>query len=221
MKMKFNIFVLMLAVAAASAQGVTPKPPAGKTAAAPVQKTVTVAKKTMPGAKHASAKAAPVKKMASPVAKKMPSPMAKKLPSPMAKKMPAKKVVKKAAAPAPVAPELAQSMTAPMNTRRRDPFVSPVQARLEGLTGACSGGKRCLAVSEIVLRGIVKSMNGFIAVVENSSQRTYFLHENDPIFNGFVQKITPDSVVFREHFIDNLGHDSQKEIVKTVNAPVV
>jgi hypothetical protein len=105
--------------------------------------------------------------------------------------------------------------------RKRDPFVNPVQAVREGMAGACTGGKRCLVVQEIVLRGVVKSVNGMIAVVENSAQRTYFLHLNDPIYNGFVKTITPDSVVFREHYIDNFGKDAERDIVKTVNAPVV
>ena len=91
----------------------------------------------------------------------------------------------------------------------------------EGLSTACQGGKRCLEVTEIILRGIVRAPTGMIAVVENAAQRTYFLRENDPIYNGFVQKITPDTVVFKEHFIDSLGRDNQREIVKTVNAPVV
>ena len=94
--------------------------------------------------------------------------------------------------------------------------------RASGGTGpACETGKRCLMVEQIQLKGIVKSVSGYIAVVENAAQRTYFLRENDPIYNGFVQKITPDTVVFKEHFIDSLGRDNQREIVKTVNAPVV
>jgi hypothetical protein len=117
---------------------------------------------------------------------------------------------------------LAATETAPAPGRKRDPFISPVQARIEGQVPCVGGGgPRCLAVNEVVLRGIVKSPNGMIAVVENAAQRTYFLHENQPIYNGYVERITPESVIFKEHYIDNLGHDSQREVVKTVNAPVV
>lgn len=149
--------------------------------------------------------------------------------SPMA---PKKSVVVKAAKPKAVKkpkveaqPKTEQAgAAAPTSApgKRRDPFVSPVQARIEGLASACQGGgSRCLAVNEIVLRGVVRTPSGMVAVVENAAQRTYFLHENTPIYNGFVEKITPDSVVFKEHYLDNLGHDSQREVVKTVNAPVV
>jgi hypothetical protein len=123
-----------------------------------------------------------------------------------------------AAAPQAVAPELT---AAAAMSRKRDPFVNPIQAVREGRNANCSGGKRCLAVNEIVLRGVVKSVNGMIAVVENAAQRTYFLHENDAIYNGVVQKITPDSVVFKEHYTDNLGRDQVREVVKNVNAPAV
>jgi hypothetical protein len=115
----------------------------------------------------------------------------------------------------------AEGMPGTQAARKRDPFINPVQAVREGMAGACSGGKRCLVIQEIVLRGVVKSVNGMIAVVENSAQRTYFLRANDPIYNGFVKSITPDSVVFREHYIDNFGRDAERDIVKTVNAPVV
>jgi len=140
-------------------------------------------------------------------------------------KPPAKHKAAHKTAPAAAASEAApapegMSAAAPPGGKR-DPFVNPIQAVLEGRNERCQGGKRCLVVTEIVLRGVVKSPNGLIAVVENAAQRTYFLHENDAIFNGYVQKITPDSVIFREHFTDNLGHDQLREVVKTVNAPVV
>jgi hypothetical protein len=132
-----------------------------------------------------------------------------------------KAVKKPKPAAAQPAPELAATEAAPTPGRKRDPFISPVQARMDATPCVGGGGPRCLAVNEVVLRGIVKSPNGMIAVVENAAQRTYFLHENQAIYNGYVERITPESVIFKEHYIDNLGHDSQREVVKTVNAPVV
>jgi Tfp pilus assembly protein PilP len=104
---------------------------------------------------------------------------------------------------------------------RRDPFVSPIVRATSGPGPVCETGKRCLIVDQIVLKGIVKSPNGFIAVVENAMKRAYFLRENDPVFNGSVAKITGDSVVFRESTTDKLGKQSTREVVKKVNAPVV
>ncbi len=62
----------------------------------------------------------------------------------------------------------------------------------------CSTGKRCLAIDQINLKGVVKADSGMIAVVVNSLNKAYFLRENDPVFNGFVVKITGDSIIFKE-----------------------
>ena len=130
-----------------------------------------------------------------------------------------KPAAKPAAAPA------AKAKTAPEMGRKaggkRDPFVNPVVRASSGKenTTACDTGKRCLAIREMSLRGVVKSANGMIAVVENPAHKTYFLREKDPVLDGIVVKITGEAVVFRENVTDNLGHESTKEVVKTVNPP--
>src|SRR5207247_422674 len=58
---------------------------------------------------------------------------------------------------------------------KRDPFLSPLVTRISGPTATCSGGKRCLAVDSISLRGVVKSQDGMIAVVVNAANKAYFL----------------------------------------------
>ena len=102
---------------------------------------------------------------------------------------------------------------------RRDPFISPVVQHLAG--SGCSTGKRCLEIDQIALRGIVKSEAGMIAVVVNSLDKAYFLRENDPVFNGYVLKISGDTVVFKETVQDKLGHLSTREIVKKITTPAV
>ena len=103
---------------------------------------------------------------------------------------------------------------------RRDPFVSPVVNRSMVSTG-CSTGKKCLAINQIVLTGIVKSDSGMIAVVVNAMNKAYFLHENDPVFNGYVVKITGDSIVFQETVQDNLGKPVVREVTKRISNPAV
>ncbi|MGC2171745.1 MAG: hypothetical protein WA623_10200, partial [Candidatus Sulfotelmatobacter sp.] len=85
---------------------------------------------------------------------------------------------------------------------KRDPFFSPVVQESSG--SGCSSGKKCLDIGQINLRGVVQADNGFIAVVTNALNKAYFLHENDPVFNGYVVKITGDSVVFQETVQDKL-----------------
>ena len=103
---------------------------------------------------------------------------------------------------------------------RRDPFLSPVVNRGMGGSG-CSTGKRCLAVDQIALTGIVKSDAGMIAVVVNAINKAYFLRENDPVFNGYVVKITGDSIVFKETLQDKLGKSFTREVTKKISTPAV
>lgn len=103
---------------------------------------------------------------------------------------------------------------------RRDPFLSPVVGHISGGSG-CSSGKRCLAVDQIALTGIVKSDSGMIAVVVNALNKAYFLRENDPVFNGYVVKITGDSIVFKETIQDDLGKPITREITKKITTPAV
>ena len=101
---------------------------------------------------------------------------------------------------------------------KRDPFFSPV---VQQSGSGCSTGKKCLEIGNINLRGVVKSDNGFIAVVTNNIGKAYFLRENDPVFNGYVVKITGDSVVFSETVQDRLGKTSTHEVVKKIFTPAV
>jgi hypothetical protein len=101
---------------------------------------------------------------------------------------------------------------------KRDPFFSPV---VQQAGSGCSTGKKCLEINGINLRGVVKSDNGFIAVVTNNLNKAYFLRENDPVFNGYVVKITGDSVTFQETVQDKLGKTSTREVVKRIFTPAV
>ena len=90
-----------------------------------------------------------------------------------------------------------------------------------GVTGSgCSAGKRCLAIDQIALRGVVKSESGMIAVVTNALEKAYFLRENDSVFNGYVVKITGDSIIFKETFHDKLGKTLTRDVTKSITRPV-
>ena len=102
---------------------------------------------------------------------------------------------------------------------RRDPFISPVVSHAGG--SGCSTGKKCLEIGDINLRGVVHAESGFIAVVSNGLNKAYFLRENDPVFNGYVMKITGDSVVFQETLQDRLGKTFTREVVKRITTPAV
>ncbi|MGB6989005.1 MAG: hypothetical protein WBD89_07210 [Candidatus Sulfotelmatobacter sp.] len=120
----------------------------------------------------------------------------------------------------PVDPKKDAHPSISMAGGRRDPFLSPVVNHSMGGSG-CSTGKRCLAVDQIALTGIVKSDAGMIAVVMNAMNKAYFLRENDPVFNGYVVKITGDSIVFKETLQDKLGKSFTREVIKKITTPAV
>jgi Tfp pilus assembly protein PilP len=162
-----------------------------------------------------------------------PSPMAAK-PASMAKpvaKAPAKPLPVKPAAPKPKAENAAVAATTPApkpaatsSRAKRDPFVSPVRLQGGGGPGgnpACTTGPRCLVIAQVVLKGVVKTQAGMIAMVENAAKKQYNLREKDSVQSGYVLKITTDSIVFRETVTDMLGNSNSREVVKRVTVPAV
>lgn len=136
--------------------------------------------------------------------------------------------------PAKKAPPAKPKASAPARTARsapagranpgagkRDPFVSLAVVRAQQIGASCGTGKRCLVIDQIELKGVVKTPNGMIAMVENPAKRAYFLRENDPVFNGYVLKITGDSVIFKENTTDNQGRTQTRDVVKRISAPAV
>jgi Tfp pilus assembly protein PilP len=243
MKARTSIAVLLMMGCLAWADDPARKPAPAQTAKPAATKT---APAVAPTAATKPAPATPVKPAASKPATPAPTPAAKTAPvaaKPAVK--PAADAAAKAGASKPASAAVAKPATAkvsPMKPRKnakpaaaarapelasrkaplgkRDPFVSPIVTRVAGTTG-CATGKKCLVIEQIVLRGTVTSPSGIIAVVENSAKKAYFLRENDPVFNGYVVKITGDSVVFKETVVDRVGHTNQREVVKRVTAPAV
>jgi hypothetical protein len=210
MTMNRALLILVLAgtafAQAPANKNTTPKglPPAPKPAAA--QAAATTAKPTLPATQPTVKPVkAPAKKTVKPAAK-----VVHKTTAPAATPAATPDATKDASAEKP-APEI---------KRGRDPFVSVVMAREAGV--ACSGsGKKCLIIDQVMLKGIVRSQVGPIAVVTSSSNKTYFLRENDPVYNGVVVKINADSIIFRETVTDRLGKSIQREVVKKVNNTAV
>ena len=117
----------------------------------------------------------------------------------------------RAAAPPPPVAETAHAAT-PAGHGKRDPFVSPVVAR--GPMGPCAGGKRCLAIDQLEVHGVVKGPKGWIAIVTNPAKKTYFLNDNDELYDGSVVKISGDSVLFKQNVLDAMGRTSTRQIEK-------
>jgi len=181
--------------------------------APPAAKPVVVPAKTQPAPKApVVVKQAAAPKASAPAPKV--SPMAPKVAAKPAPAAPAKAAKDEGEPKAEKQEDKKYSMTG-----KRDPFVSPVVNRTMG--SGCSTGKKCLDIEQIALHGVVKSDNGMIAVVTNGLNKAYFLRENDPVFNGYVVKITGDSIVFKQNFQDRLGKPFTKDVVKRIKTPAV
>jgi hypothetical protein len=216
-------FIMAVTLASVAFAQTSATKPAAKPAPATTSKSAAAPHKTAPApaktaapapAKPAAAKTAapaPMKSAAAPAPK-----MAPKAAAPMS--TPAKPVTMKEAKPKAEKPVASTKYSS-----RRDPFVNPVKMRQDKMatTAACTTGAKCLMIDQVVLKGVVKTQQGMIAMVENSAKKQYNLREKDPVYNGFVLKITGDSVVFKENATDNSGRPTTREVVKRVTVPVV
>jgi len=225
-----------LVPAKATVQAAKPQVMPAKATTVPA-KSVTAAKPAAPASAPSAAKAQPAPKTQT--ASKPQSPMSPKVGQASAKPevkvavKPEVKVTPKsapktavAAKPNPEAGSTAETAKSEKPedkkysmTGKRDPFLSPVVNRQGG--SGCSTGKKCLDIEQIALHGVIKSDAGMIAVVTNSLNKAYFLRENDPVFNGYVVKITVDSIVFKQTVQDRLGKPFTKDVVKRILTPAV
>ena len=238
----FAILVLAVAASAQTAKTTTPAPKTAPTttkSATPAPKTTAPAAKTTSTAKTTAAPAKTPMTAPSKTAAKTPTPAPKTTATPAkttvkapAKATPAPAKTHTAAKPAAKAPakesaakkpEAAKSIAPEVARNRRDPFISPIRLQEDRMKSnpACTTGARCLVISQVVLKGVVKTQNGWIAMVENAAKKQYNLHEKDAVQNGVVTKITGDSIVFTETVTDPLGRSVSREVVKRVTAPVV
>ncbi len=153
----------------------------------------------------------------------------------------AKKLARKAAteaggSQATAAPEAVKPTTppkwGPVEPGRRDPFNVPkpekgAEAEAgggEGMpapTGELPKGKKGLVISQLRLEGVVnqKASNSMIAVVMSPvSRAAFFLREKDELYNGVVDKITPDSIYFTENARDPSGQVVSHQVVKKLGS---
>jgi type IV pilus assembly protein PilP len=133
------------------------------------------------------------------------------------------------AAPAQPPAAAAQQATAPAPVEsysydpegRRDPFVSLLsrgadvtidrEVRPEGREG--------LAIGEVSVRGIVRTRNAFVAMLQGPDNKTYIIHTGDKMLDGAVKAITADSVVFAQDVNDPLSLVKQREVRKLLRGP--
>jgi Tfp pilus assembly protein PilP len=100
---------------------------------------------------------------------------------------------------------------------RRDPFLS-LTSRGDALPngGVRPLGVKGLLIAELSLRGVVRSGERFLGMVEGPDKRTYTITAGEQLFDGTVRVVTADAVVFLQQVTDPLSPVKQREIRKTL-----
>lgn len=100
---------------------------------------------------------------------------------------------------------------------RRDPFVSLLQVGDAKLpVGGRPRGVKGLLVSELSLRGVLRSRGQLVAIVQAPDNKTYTVHPGDTLYDGTVKVVAQDAVVFVQRVDDPLSPVKQREIRKTL-----
>jgi len=110
---------------------------------------------------------------------------------------------------------------ASVSAGKRDPFVNPIrqiQSDTAPPQASLPPGIAGLLIGQANLVGVLKTAAGMKAMVVAPGNRTFFLKENDKVYNGRVTKITADSLVFEESVLDPLGQMVKREVVKKLPA---
>lgn len=105
---------------------------------------------------------------------------------------------------------------APAPVSRRDPFRPLVSEK--HVAGAfptnLPPGKAGLLIGTVRVDGTVRGPTGMIAVVSNPQQRVYFIREGDRLYDGQVEHIGLDGVVFRQSSKDAFGRPVERLVTK-------
>lgn len=133
-----------------------------------------------------------------------------------------------ASAPPPAAAPVETGPTPPANysynaNGRRDPFMSLVNRGVETRPGDRSArpeGLPGLLVEEVVVRGIVQTPRGFVAMVGSPTGKTYSVRTGDRLMDGSVRAINAQTVVLLQTVNDPLSLEKQREVRKNLRGEV-
>jgi Tfp pilus assembly protein PilP len=86
---------------------------------------------------------------------------------------------------------------------RRDPFVSLVAVAAEPRTSSRRvEGLEGFATSEIAVRGILRSQNAIVAMIQAPDKRTYIVRAGDRLADGLIKEVTPQGLVVVQEIAD-------------------
>lgn len=104
---------------------------------------------------------------------------------------------------------------------RRDPFVSLLARGSDSKTlpgGKKGEGLAGLAVGELSVRGVLKSRDGYVALVQAPDNKTYVARVGDRLLDGTIKAITDQGLVIAQEVNDPLSLVKQREVRKGLRA---
>jgi Tfp pilus assembly protein PilP len=106
---------------------------------------------------------------------------------------------------------------------RRDPFVSLVAPKtpaapraIAAPTSRPGAGLAGIAVSDVRVRGVMRSGSVLVALLEGPDGKTFLARRQDRLMNGAVKTIEQDAVVFSERVSDAAGAVRQRDVRKVL-----
>lgn len=122
----------------------------------------------------------------------------------------------------PVAPAVSQAALDHYTYQadgRRDPFLSLTANTSDSRTPLSRGeGLAGLAVTELSVRGVMKSRGSLIAMVQGPDRRAYVVHQGDKFADGTIKAITADGLVIVQQVNDPLSLVKQREVRKLLRS---
>ena len=100
---------------------------------------------------------------------------------------------------------------------RRDPFVSLVKPVSGGTkSGARPTGPEGFLVQEIALKGVVKTPDGYTAMILGTDNKSYFVKTGQRFYDGAITAMDGSSVTFRQEVADPLSPVRTREVKKSL-----
>ena len=99
---------------------------------------------------------------------------------------------------------------------RRDPFVSLQKPVEDAERGGRRLGMEGFLIQEVALRGIVKTPDGYIAMLQGPDNKSYFVRVGQRLYDGQITTMDMATVTFRQDVTDPLAAVRTREVKKSL-----
>ena len=101
---------------------------------------------------------------------------------------------------------------------RRDPFQSLIGPAPRLQAGSRPPGVPGFLIDELKLQGVVRTKQGFVAMMNGPDNKGYLIRVSDKVLDGEVIRVTEGSVVFRQEVNDPTRIERYREVVKELSS---